>query len=294
MTGADLTLAHKNKARFIAQIETLKEYYGNPKDLLFISCNPDNRNFEDDLNNDREEINSYIKRIPAKEAEMWKSFFERVNLPSEAQCHTGIWRLKNMFERAIKETMDRNYNSVTPTMNRIEDRLRGKLRAAEEEMYRANPQNLQELLRRFRMEYKETIHLYNETNCTLNRDLSPSNTGFVWKTQWDEMKYDTESWHHLLDPSDLSEALRRNNQWLLNNWLQVKMKGQMAAKRAIDIFGFLMVSKAMKTPTYSEIWDAARPMTTTDLDYHHSVQYLTAKAVEHLRDGLSWLADTLQ
>jgi len=294
MTGADLTLVHKNKARFITQIEKLKEYYGNPKDLLFISCNPDNINIEEELNNDREEISSYIKKIPDKDAEMWESFFKRVNLPREAQCHTGMWRLKNMFERAIKDTMDKNYDTVAPTMTRIEDRLRKKLRNAEEEMYRANPQNLRELLRKFRIEYKETIHLYNETNYTLNEDLSAHKTGFLWSTQWDEMKYDTESWHHLLVPNDLSEALKGNNQWLLNNWLHVRMKGQMAAKRAIDVFGFLMVSKAMRTPAYSEIWDAARPMTTSDLDYHHGVQYLTAKSLEHLGDGLSWLADTLQ
>jgi len=72
------------------------------------------------------------------------------------------------------------------------------------------------------------------------------------------------------------------------------MKGQSAVKRTIDVFGFLIVAAPMKTFHVSKIYDAARPETTSNWNYHSAVQNLLADSLSHVKDGQIWLGDAME
>jgi len=297
MSGIDLRLPHMNKTGFSVYRKTCQNYFLNPKDLLMVSCNPENRNFNDFSSWD--ETNRYIETIPKREKEMWEKYFTNKKLPKTERKYTGIDKLENTFARCIIHTMKINAHMVIPKMKAIESALVQNHRAAVKVLRSSDPEKLRQLLDDFRADYRDTISGYNEAKSTQAGDLSAESSGLTYIEQWEGMERsrmweDRKKWSNLLDPEQLIEALQANNQWDLLDILNIKMKGQSAVKRTIDIFGFLIVAGPMKRFTLSKIYDAARPEITSNWNYHSAVQNLLAEALSHVKDGQIWLGDAME
>jgi len=297
MSGIDLRLPHMNKHGFNVYRKTCQTYFLNPKDLLMISCNPENRNFNDF--SCWEETNTYIETIPKLEKEMWEKYFREKKLPKTEQKYTGIDKLENTFARCIIHTMKSNAHVVIPKMKAIERALVQNYEAAVKVLRSSDPEKLRQVLDDFRADYRDTISGYNEARSTQDEELCAECSGLTWIEQWDGMERsrmweDRKKWKHLLEPDQLVEALQANNQFDLLDILNIKMKGQSAVKRTIDVFGFLIVAAPMKRFSVSKIYDAARPEITSNWNYHCAVQNLLADSLSHVKDGQIWLGDTME
>jgi len=297
MSGIDLRLPHMNKAGFTVYRKTCQDYFFNPKDLLMVSCNPENRNFNDFRSWD--ETNKYIETIPKREKEMWEKYFRDKKLPRSERKYTGIDKLEHTFARCIIHTMKSNAHMVIPKMKAIERALVQNHQAAVKVLRSSDPEKLRQLLDDFRADYRDTISGYNEAKSTQAEDLSAECSGLTYIEQWEGMERsgmweDRKRWSNLLDPERLIEALQANNQYDLLDILSIKMKGQSAVKRTIDVFGFLIVASPMKRFTLSKIYDAARPEITSNWNYHSAVQNLLAEALSHVKEGQIWLGDAME
>jgi hypothetical protein len=267
MSGIDLRLPHMSRAGFNGYRKTCQTYFLNPRDLLMVSCNPENAGFNDFSSWD--ETNRYIETIPKLEREMWDKYFREKKIPETERKYTGIDKLEKTFARCIIHTMKINAHMVIPKMKAIEKTLVQNYQAAVKVLRSSNPEKLRQVLDDFRADYRDTISGYNEAKSTQDEELSAECSGLTWTEQWDGMEgikrwEGRKRWKYLLDPEQLIEALQDNNQYDLLDLLGIKMKGHSAVKRTIDVFGFLIVAAPMKRFTVSKIYDAARPEITSN------------------------------
>jgi len=297
MSGIDLRLPHMSKEGLIDYRRTCQRYFLNPKDFLMISCNPENKNFNDCSSWD--ETNRYIETIPTLEHEMWEEYFSEKKVPITERKYTGIDKLEKAFARCVVQTMKTNAHVVIPKMKAIERALAQDYDAAVDVLRSSDPEKLRQVLDDFRADFKDTISGYNEARSSQDEELSAENSGLSWTEQWNAMESsrmweDRKKWRHLLEPEELMEALKANHQYDLLDILSIKMKGQSAIKRTIDVFGFLIVAAPMKRFSVSKIYDAARPEITSNWNFHSAVQNLLADSLSHVKDGQIWLGDTME
>merc|ERR1719419_1156345 len=133
-----------DKTGFTAYRKKCQNYFLNPKDLLMVSCNPENRNFNDFSSWD--ETNKYIETIPKREKEMWEKYFREKKFPDTERKYTGIDKLEKAFARCIIHTMKINAHMVIPKMKAIEKTLVQNYKAAVKVLRSSNPEKLRQVL----------------------------------------------------------------------------------------------------------------------------------------------------